>query len=153
MPETGPGEPVQRNNLWPSIRTVEDAQMETAMGTAGLFLGIIGTVAAMLGHHHSVWHVLAVGTVPEGLDPARLVPTLLAGQIAAFAIFAVQLWRGAALGLAVLSFVILAAEFAVRVVTGAGAHMVFLHMAATAYCLTAVRASWFIRRSGMAAPA
>ena len=87
------------------------------------------------------------------MDPEHLVPTLLSGQIAAFVIFAVRLWRGAALGAAILSFVILAAEFVVRIVTGAGAHMVFLHMAATAYCLTAVRANRFIRRSRMAAPA
>ena len=146
MPDTAPEKPEQRNNRWPAIRTVEDARMETGMGVAAILLGLVGTLGVILGHNRSIWTLLADAISPEGLDPAALVPTLLAGQVAAFGIFAVQLWRGPAVWPAILTTAILAAEFVVRVASEVGPHMVFLYMAATAYAVTAVRASWFLRR-------
>ncbi len=146
MPGTAPDKPDQRNNLWPSIRTLEDARKETSMASAGILIGIVGTFGVAIGHHRSIWHVLSAAISPEGMDPERLVPTLLAGQSAAFVIFAVQLWRGPAVWPAIVAVSILAAEFITRVAFGAGAHMMFLYMAATAYAVTGLRASWFIRR-------
>ena len=146
MPDAAPEKPEQRNNLWPSIRTIEEARLETSMGVAGLLLAVVGTVGVMLGHQRSIWHVLAGMVSPDGMDPERLVPMVLAGQLAAFAIFAVQLWRGAAVWPSIFAVAILASELVVRVISESGAHMVFLYMAATAYAVTGLRASWFIWR-------
>ena len=136
----------KRNNLWPPIRTIEEARDETVMGVAALVLGGLGTLGVILGHHRSIWHLVAGAMTPAGMDPGRLLPILLAGQLAAFAILAVQLWRGPAQGPALLALAFLATEFVIRVATGAGEHILFVYMAATAYAVTAVRAGLFERR-------